>query len=253
MKLKNYSSGMQVRLAFSVAIQVDADVLLIDEVLAVGDAAFQRKCLGKIHEVAATEGRTVLLVTHNPSVVLGLCTRALYLQAGRLAKDGAAAAVVADYLASGSNFQFEREAPAGSRAAIIRATISSEGGQAQPRLILNCRLQAPVPIQCALEIRLHDAVGQPVAFASLGSMRPAEQIKLAAGDTDLTCAVDITGLAAGHYGASLKLAVPFVESLHDLPHCLSFVHEFAAPPETTHVLQQSWGSGYFTLPAVRTA
>ena len=61
----------------------------------------------------------------------------------------------------------------------------------------------------------------------------------------------IAGLAAGRYGASLKLCVPFVESLDDLPHCLSFEHEFPAPAGSTHVLQQGWGIGYFTLPARR--
>ncbi len=87
MKLKNYSSGMMVRLAFSVAIQVDADVLLIDEVLAVGDASFQQKCFeafSRLHR----EGRTILFVTHDMGSVERLCDRALLLERGRMVEIG---------------------------------------------------------------------------------------------------------------------------------------------------------------------
>ena len=82
LKLKNYSSGMHVRLAFSVMIQVDADVLLIDEVLAVGDAAFQQKCFDEFHRLR-DEGRTILLVTHDMSAVRRFCHRAMLLERGR--------------------------------------------------------------------------------------------------------------------------------------------------------------------------
>jgi len=82
LKLKNYSSGMSVRLAFSVAIQVDADVLLVDEVLAVGDAAFQQKCFEQFYRLK-DEGRTIVLVTHDMSAVERFCERALLLERGR--------------------------------------------------------------------------------------------------------------------------------------------------------------------------
>jgi ABC-type multidrug transport system ATPase subunit len=97
LKLKNYSSGMHVRLAFSVMVHVDADVLLIDEVLAVGDAAFQQKCydaLNRLHR----EGRTILLVTHDMEQVQRFCGRALLLDRGRPIQLGDAAAVTRRYL-----------------------------------------------------------------------------------------------------------------------------------------------------------
>src|SRR3954468_20021553 len=81
LKLKNYSSGMQVRLAFSVMIQVDADILLIDEVLAVGDASFQQKCFDVFHRMK-DEGRTILFVTHDMNMVMRFCHRALLLERG---------------------------------------------------------------------------------------------------------------------------------------------------------------------------
>jgi lipopolysaccharide transport system ATP-binding protein len=88
---------MRVRLAFSVAAHLDSDILLVDEVLAVGDADFQRKCMGKMHDVAG-EGRTVVFVSHNLSAVQRLCTRAILIESGRLEMDGAPGEVVARYL-----------------------------------------------------------------------------------------------------------------------------------------------------------
>ncbi len=82
-KLKNFSSGMQVRLAYAIAIQVDFDVLLLDEVLAVGDAEFQEKCFATFHEFRA-QGKTIVLVTHDPLAVWNLCDRVLSLTDGRI-------------------------------------------------------------------------------------------------------------------------------------------------------------------------
>jgi ABC-type polysaccharide/polyol phosphate transport system ATPase subunit len=87
LKLKNYSSGMSVRLGFSVAVQVDAEVLLIDEVLAVGDAAFQRKCFDQFTRMR-NEGRTILLVTHDMSTVERFCDRAMLLERGEVVSIG---------------------------------------------------------------------------------------------------------------------------------------------------------------------
>jgi ABC-type polysaccharide/polyol phosphate transport system ATPase subunit len=97
LKLKNYSSGMMVRLAFSVMVQVDADVLLIDEVLAVGDAAFQQKCYDEFNRIR-DQGRTVLLVTHAMSAVERFCDRALLLERGRITAVGDPHAVANQYL-----------------------------------------------------------------------------------------------------------------------------------------------------------
>ncbi len=98
--VKRYSSGMYVRLAFAVAAHLQPEILLVDEVLAVGDAAFQKKCLGKIDAVAS-QGRTVLLVSHNMLAVQKLCTRAVLLSSGRAVAIGPVADVVARYLEQG--------------------------------------------------------------------------------------------------------------------------------------------------------
>jgi lipopolysaccharide transport system ATP-binding protein len=96
--VKRYSSGMYVRLAFAIAAHVDPDILIADEVLAVGDAEFQRKCLGKMRE-AASGGRTVIFVSHNQAAVASLCSRAIWLDHGRLRMDGDVDHVATAYLA----------------------------------------------------------------------------------------------------------------------------------------------------------
>lgn len=98
--VKHYSSGMYVRLAFAVAAHLDPEILIVDEVLAVGDAAFQQKCTGKMSEVASREGRTVLFVSHNTAVVRSLCTRCVLLSRGAVEKDGDSASVIDAYVAS---------------------------------------------------------------------------------------------------------------------------------------------------------
>ncbi|NLF14863.1 MAG: ATP-binding cassette domain-containing protein [Anaerolineaceae bacterium] len=96
--VKRYSSGMYVRLAFAVAAHLEPEILLVDEVLAVGDATFQKKCLGKMDDVA-TAGRTVLFVSHNMSAVQRLCARSVMLDGGRVVAEGPTPDVVAEYLA----------------------------------------------------------------------------------------------------------------------------------------------------------
>ncbi len=95
--VKHYSSGMYVRLAFAVAAHLEPEILLMDEVLSVGDAAFQKKCLGKMGGVAQ-EGRTILFVSHNMLAIRSLCTRAVWLEQGRILMEGVAAKVVDEYM-----------------------------------------------------------------------------------------------------------------------------------------------------------
>ena len=95
--VKRYSSGMYVRLAFAVAAHLESEILIVDEVLAVGDAAFQKKCMGKMSEMSKGEGRTVLFVSHNLPAVKRLCTKALYLSNGQLHYNGTVAEAASHY------------------------------------------------------------------------------------------------------------------------------------------------------------
>lgn len=100
--VKRYSSGMYVRLAFAVAAHLEPEILIVDEVLAVGDSEFQKKCLGKINDVSRREGRTVLFVSHNREAIGQLCHRAIWLNQGSLQMDGSPRDVIEHYLVRGT-------------------------------------------------------------------------------------------------------------------------------------------------------
>ena len=97
--LRTYSSGMQVRLGFSVAVHIDPEILIMDEVLAVGDTSFQHKCIAKINQFRE-EKKTMILVSHSPEAVRSLCSRVIWLDQGKIRMDGPSGDVVAAYLAS---------------------------------------------------------------------------------------------------------------------------------------------------------
>lgn len=132
--VKRYSSGMRVRLAFAVSAHLEPEILVIDEVLAVGDAEFQRKCLDKMQDVGQ-EGRTVLFVSHNMNAITRLCTRAILLQQGRIAMDGSAHDVVSQYISSGAGLSPEVTWPdlntaPGDQVTRLRAVrVKTEDGQ----------------------------------------------------------------------------------------------------------------------------
>jgi lipopolysaccharide transport system ATP-binding protein len=105
--IKHYSSGMQMRLAFAVAAHLDPEILLVDEVLAVGDAQFQRKCMGKMSDVVRT-GRTILFVSHNLAAITQLCTRVAWIDGGNIRQIGEPHGIVGAYLQSGAEGSGER-------------------------------------------------------------------------------------------------------------------------------------------------
>ncbi len=101
--VKRYSSGMYVRLAFAVAAHLEPEILIVDEVLAVGDAEFQKRCFGKLHDISSHEGRTVLLVSHNMAAISEMAPRALLIESGRIAVDDVASVAVSEYLGKTQN------------------------------------------------------------------------------------------------------------------------------------------------------
>ena len=132
--VKRYSSGMKVRLAFSVAAHLEPEILLVDEVLSVGDWEFQKKCLGKMDDVAR-QGRTVLFVSHNQAAVTRLCSRILLMEHGRLVEDGPAHEVMSVYLRAGMGSMAEQSwpdpttAPGADVARIRAARVVGEDGR----------------------------------------------------------------------------------------------------------------------------
>jgi len=160
--VKRYSSGMRVRLAFAVAAHLEPEILIIDEVLAVGDAAFQRKCLSKMEDVGH-EGRTVLFVSHNMPAVTRLCERAVLLNGGRLIADAPAHEVVSSYLTEGhgaSSWRSWEEDPSAPGDATVRlrmVRIVSQDGSNRDAL----SIRHPVGLQMEYEVLREGRVLQP--------------------------------------------------------------------------------------------
>lgn len=156
---KHYSSGMYLRLAFSVAAHLETEILLIDEVLAVGDAAFQKKCLGKMGEVAH-QGRTVIFISHNMGAVTALCPNSFLLANGRLIQSGPSPQVVADYLSASSVASFVE----------VHPSHHLKGDQAikiQRLRLTNMRGEGQAEFQIWEPMQIH------IGFADSGAIRSA--------------------------------------------------------------------------------
>jgi lipopolysaccharide transport system ATP-binding protein len=147
--VKRYSSGMYMRLAFSVAAHLEPEILLVDEVLAVGDAAFQKKCLGRMEELGGT-GRTVLFVSHSMPSVLRLCPRVMLLDGGHLTADGSGSEVVEEYMGRGGGGA-EREwpdmgtAPGDDRVRLKSVRVLDQEGKPAPEI----DIREPVSVEVA--------------------------------------------------------------------------------------------------------
>lgn len=156
--VKRYSSGMRVRLAFSVAAHLEPEILLIDEVLSVGDAAFQKKSLGKMEEVSQA-GRTVLFVSHNMGAVRSLCSRAILLEDGCLVKDDLPDKTIETYLqnkeiSSGSKIRWhQNEAPQSEEVALLGIDILSEKEEAKTTFMIDEGIKIKIHYQVKQTIR----------------------------------------------------------------------------------------------------
>ena len=148
--LKRYSSGMRLRLAFAVAAYLDPEILAVDEVLAVGDVEFQRRCLRRMSELN-DEGRTVLFVSHDHGAVARLCSRAIWLEDGRVRADGPAADVVAEYVRSavGDGGMVALEPRTGAPAAVRQVALRDAAGAAASALRRDRELVVRLAIECS--------------------------------------------------------------------------------------------------------
>jgi lipopolysaccharide transport system ATP-binding protein len=167
--VKRYSSGMYVRLAFAVAAHLEPDILVVDEVLAVGDAEFQKKCLGKMSEVAGG-GRTVLFVSHNMTAVGNLCYEAMILQQGELRFFGGAKEAVRQYsvtdLHRGDQIWMRTCSPGSSNSIFDQISVSVRGKQ--PSLTLLCDIRLLIQTaqsSCFLAVDVTDAFGSSIMQA----------------------------------------------------------------------------------------
>jgi lipopolysaccharide transport system ATP-binding protein len=216
--VKRYSSGMYVRLAFAVAAHLEPEILIVDEVLAVGDAEFQKRCLGKMREISEGGDRTVLFVSHNMAAVSALCSRAILLSNGSLTADGSPAEVIQDYLipasfdaGAGIDLRSASGRPAGKKALFESLRIVGPGGEARTALLpgdavtldLGMGLHAPLRAP-RVGVGVNNARGERVfAIATYLSAKPVERVEASS-----TIQVDFTlpPLYPGRYTVDISLS-----------------------------------------------
>ena len=216
--VKRYSTGMYMRLAFAVAAHLDTEVLLVDEVLAVGDAEFQRKCVGRMRELSQNRGRTVLFVSHNDAAIRQLCPRSIWLEAGLVKMDGQSDVVLPAYLEAQSSqalldewIPLDDRQRSGSGEIQFREVRLSVPGQREPRplapgdpLTVTCRVEASEPVECG-SIAVYFSTTSGLKVVSAGT-DPRLPVRLPAGESQLTIDIEALNLNPGRYSASLWMA-----------------------------------------------
>jgi lipopolysaccharide transport system ATP-binding protein len=179
--VKRYSSGMYVRLAFAVAAHLDPDILIVDEVLAVGDAGFQKKCLARMDEGMRKEGRSILFVSHNMQAIRHLCTRAVLLENGRLTADGSVNSVLTKY-SSGQQTEFD----------LSEKALANRMNRAAGRvLVVGFGLEDP-------------RASDPWTFSSGDSLRIRVEFKTEQRIDSLSCSLAMTDMSSGVLVTSLR-------------------------------------------------
>jgi lipopolysaccharide transport system ATP-binding protein len=219
--VKRYSSGMYMRLAFAVAAHLEPEILIVDEVLAVGDAAFQKKCLGKMSEVAH-EGRTILFVSHNMAAVKTLCQRGIFLKNGTISCDATATEAVGTYLrsleqAASQDLAVRTERTGKGQVRLSRVDACTGDADSSPILMTGRSarfvfyLTKMVPkLTCVFTIYNH--LGEPVANFNSAIHSPEDSHDLAL-DTKLICHLDELSLVPGQY--RINVAILSEEQLQD--------------------------------------
>lgn len=255
--VKRYSSGMYVRLAFAVAAHLAPQIMIVDEVLAVGDAQFQKKCLGKM-EAVGQEGRTILFVSHNMGAVNAICNKGILLQNGRVAASGSIDSVLAKYMqrsSIGDGHKFVNKTPVGPnvKARILDAIVLDQKGEPNFTVFIDQ--------VCFIQITWRLNVRVPFLRVGLEIINSFGVVVVSSMDTDAT---DLHGkprepgifhetmklppflLMPGHYSVRVFVGIPGIERIVELDNML----EYEVVDNHTHLSHVGGAirSGYVAMP-----
>jgi lipopolysaccharide transport system ATP-binding protein len=229
--VKRYSSGMYVRLAFAVAAHLEPEILVVDEVLAVGDVEFQKKCLGKMTEVAGA-GRTVLFVSHNMESIRRICSTGLFLSAGRVELRAGVDQCIESYLSkslrSNGTHGIQFPAKGSDSPRIVRIEILDEAGRPflQPRtwdyVKFRIFFYSPIRIKSGSIVLYISTLGGSILTLCSTSPDSASPIPIEPGDNFVDCDFPRLMLSAGSFVIGAGLAIPNVEWLDNQPHAAAF-------------------------------
>ena len=223
--VKRYSSGMYVRLAFAVAAHLEPEILIVDEVLAVGDAAFQKKCLGKMSDVAG-EGRTVLFVSHNMAAVQSLCKNSILLDHGNIVRTGDVSDVIAYYLEKGlaSGDSLKRE----GKGVLTDGRTMNTGGEYTEFF----RIGEPIRVLIRVDggktgirtpqigLGFNTSMGQ--RLCTLSTYFSDVNFPTIYGETDIICDIPAPNFAPGEYFVKIAISDSAVGNLIDVDNALKF-------------------------------
>jgi homopolymeric O-antigen transport system ATP-binding protein len=247
--LKRYSSGMYVRLAFAVAAHLEPEILVIDEVLAVGDAEFQKKCLGKMGDVAA-QGRTVLFVSHNLASVRAICTKALLLSKGQAVAFGDVAEVTSQYQREHAStsvtemtWPIKSDVPQFTRLQLDTTTLEYNG-----TLEISGEIYSATDQATGIELMIQDERSTSIAYTSTSPLK-GELVEFDAGVArQFRVKVGPLPLATGRYDVFVWLCRPWVAMYHWVPTPLTFEVLHSDPYGVGFEFLQAHGRGAFALP-----
>ena len=249
--VKRYSSGMYVRLAFAVAAHLDPEILIIDEVLAVGDAAFRKRCLERMGEIASNSGRTILFVSHNMAAVRSLCTRALLLENGTLTSEGSPEEIISQYhskVLQGNEGHTHRHDEKDIRSGVGLKQVQILDLEGQPTAMLlsgapftlrfTLHLQSP-QIGLRAGFRVETAEGTIVFGMQAVEEEGSQAIPTPPGTYQIDCRIGDIRLNSGQYFVTIGIELPpYRGALFLVNRCLHFTiddthHEtpgFRRPP-----------------------
>jgi lipopolysaccharide transport system ATP-binding protein len=255
--VKRYSSGMYVRLAFAVAAHLEPEILIVDEVLAVGDAQFQKKCLGKMGDVATKEGRTVIFVSHNMAAVSKLCNKGLFFKQGQMMFEGDCAKALQMYMSSDTQqrkdencLDFSRRRVQPKNIEIIDAWLLRNGERVEEFIFGDTDTEVVIvakavqPISFSVELLLRDSQELPVAFSPSGLSQDRD-FTGDSGTVQIRCKLPPLNLAQGKYSLDLMLAIAGVKFLDYIESGLSFTITNSAIGDKNWSFLQSTGQGCF--------
>ena len=249
--VKRYSSGMYVRLAFAVAAHLEPEILVVDEVLAVGDAGFQKKCLGKMGDVAK-EGRTVLFVSHNLTAVKSLCCRGIVIETGHILFDGDTDKSVDFYLSSNNLSQDnnislaeqKRERYCSLRAKIMDISVISDD-QRNPKIIdpfkpiiVQLKVESNYEVRCSATLYIADEMQNFCMFDT--RLIHGEDLSLKPGLNSVECHISPLNLYSGNYLIKCGLNVHGQEIIDRLENAYSFSVDVCDPNKTGYNLSKGY-------------
>ena len=249
--VKRYSVGMYVRLAFAVAAHLEAEILIVDEVLSVGDAEFQSRCLNRLSEVAGS-GRTVLFVSHNFAAVAALTRRSIVLEGGRLTFDGPVETGLAHYTASLGKSGRVRVWGRGKDATLISAKLIDGAGAATENFTAGTPLRLHVVVETtgmpgmSLVVILRDQHNLPIGLYSSASFSNVP-LPTVAGRYECQLSLDPLFLAAGEYNIDLQTTSTAIVVDHRVDGAVQFFVNACNPGDVGYDFRQDQGTGHLAL------